>query len=253
MSINWDVKDKSVIITGGAGGIGYGMATAFAKQGANLLLVDINDDALANAKATLSEYSKVETLNLDISDTTNDKTIIETTVKKYGKLDILINNAHVSHQKMFNELDDSDFDLSFNTSFNPTRHLMQFAYPYLKDTKGCVINFASGAGLVGQPTQAAYAAAKEAIRGLSRTVANEWAAEGIRVNLISPIAETEGVKKWSKAAPEQYKQLVESNPMKRLGDPEKDIGSVALFLASDASSYMTGQTLMVDGGDIKLR
>lgn len=253
MSINWDVKDKSVIITGGAGGIGYGMATAFAKQGASLLLVDINDDALANAKVTLSEYSKVETLNLDISDTTNDKTIIETAIKEYGKLDVLINNAHVSHQKMFNELDDADFDLSFNTSFNPTRHLMRFAYPYLKDTKGCVINFASGAGLVGQPTQAAYAAAKEAIRGLSRTVANEWASEGIRVNLISPIAETEGVKKWSKAAPKQYQQLVESNPMKRLGDPEKDIGSVALFLASDASSYMTGQTLMVDGGDIKLR
>ncbi|WP_057824194.1 SDR family NAD(P)-dependent oxidoreductase [Lentilactobacillus sunkii] len=253
MAINWDVKDKSVIITGGAGGIGYGMATAFAKQGANLLLVDVNDDGLNHAKDELSSYTDVEVLNLDIAEKDNDKEIIDTAISKFGKLDVLINNAHVSHQKLFNDLDEDDFNLSFNTSFNPTRHLMKFAYPYLKKTKGTVINFASGAGLVGQPTQAAYAAAKEAIRGLSRTVANEWAPEGIRVNLISPIAETEGVKQWAKADPKQYAQLVASNPMKRLGNPETDIASVALFLASDASSYMTGQTLMVDGGDIKLR
>lgn len=125
--------------------------------------------------------------------------------------------------------------------------------PRIEKSQGSVINFASGAGINGQPTQAAYAAAKEAIRGLSRVAANEWAADNIRVNLISPIAETAGVKAWKQAAPDQYTAMVNKIPLHRLGDPEQDIGAVALFLASDASSYITGQTLMVDGGDIKLR
>ncbi|WP_282803736.1 SDR family NAD(P)-dependent oxidoreductase [Secundilactobacillus kimchicus] len=253
MSINWDVQDKSVIITGGAGGIGLGMATAFVKAGAKVLIVDVNDSALTQTKKDLASFGTIETLKADISSVTVDQEIIETAVSKFGSLDVLINNAHASKQKPFTDLTDDDLALSFNTGLYPTWHLMQFAHPYLKDSKGCVINFASGAGINGQPTQAAYAAAKEAIRGLSRVAANEWASDGIRVNIISPIAETEGVKQWHKAAPEQYDQLVNSIPLHRLGDPETDIGSVALFLASSASSYMTGQTLMVDGGDIKLR
>ncbi|MTV82144.1 SDR family NAD(P)-dependent oxidoreductase [Secundilactobacillus folii] len=253
MAIQWDVQGKSVIITGGAGGIGFGMATAFVKAGAKVLIVDIHDDALKAAANKLAPLGTIKTLNADISSLEMDQQIISTALEAFGKLDVLINNAHASKQKPFVQLTDDDLAMSMNTGFYPTWHLMQLAYPHLKETTGCVINFASGAGLNGQPTQAAYAAAKEAIRGLSRVAANEWAADGIRVNIISPIAETEGVKQWHKAAPEQYDQLVKSIPLHRLGDPETDIGSVALFLASSASSYMTGQTLMVDGGDIKLR
>ena len=199
MSINWDVQDKSVIITGGAGGIGLGMATAFVKAGAKVLIVDVNDFALTQAKKDLDSFGTIETLKADISVVTTDPEIIKTAISKFGGLDALINNAHASKQIPF-----TDLALSFNTGFYPTWHLMQFAHPYLKDSKGCVINFASGAGINGQPTQAAYAAAKEAIRGLSRVVANEWASDGIRVNIISPIAEAEGVKQWRKTAPEQY-------------------------------------------------
>jgi NAD(P)-dependent dehydrogenase (short-subunit alcohol dehydrogenase family) len=253
MTVQWDVQDKSVIITGGAGGIGFGMATAFVKAGAKVLIVDIHDDALQKAEKALSSLGTIKTLNADISSPQKDQEIIQTALDSFGRLDVLINNAHASKQKPFTSLTDDDLALSMNTGFYPTWHLMQLAYPHLKEVKGCVINFASGAGLNGQPTQAAYAAAKEAIRGLSRVAANEWAADGIRVNIISPIAETEGVKQWKQAAPEQYQHLVNSIPLHRLGDPETDIGSVALFLASSASSYMTGQTLMVDGGDIKLR
>lgn len=253
MTVQWDVQDKSVIITGGAGGIGFGMATAFVKAGAKVLIVDINDEALATAAEKLAPLGTIKTLKADIASVATDQAIVKTAVEAFGQLDVLINNAHASKQKPFTSLTDDDLALSFNTGFYPTWHLMQAAYPYLKATTGCVINFASGAGINGQPTQAAYAAAKEAIRGLSRVVANEWAADGIRVNIISPIAETEGVKQWREAAPEQYAQLVNSIPLHRLGDPEADIGAVALFLASSASGYMTGQTLMVDGGDIKLR
>ncbi|WP_203637851.1 SDR family NAD(P)-dependent oxidoreductase [Levilactobacillus wangkuiensis] len=252
MAIQWDVQGKSVIITGGAGGIGLGMATAFVKAGAQVLIVDVNDEHLQAAAEKLAAFGTIETLNVDISTYENDQKIIETALAKFGKLDVLINNAHASRQKPFDQLTDEDFALSFNTSFNPTRHLMQLAHESLKATQGCVINFASGAGIRGQQTQAAYAAAKEAIRGLTRVVAHEWAPDGIRLNIISPIAETEGVKQWHQAAPEQYDHLVNSIPLHRLGDPEQDIGSVALFLASSASAYMTGQTLMVDGGDIQM-
>jgi len=252
MAIQWDVQGKSVIITGGAGGIGLGMATAFVKAGAQVLIVDVNDEHLQAAAKKLAAFGTIETLNVDISTYENDQKIIETAIAKFGKLDVLINNAHASRQKPFDQLTDDDFALSFNTSFNPTRHLMQLAHEPLKATQGCVINFASGAGIRGQQTQAAYAAAKEAIRGLTRVVAHEWAPDGIRLNIISPIAETEGVKQWHQAAPEQYDHLVNSIPLHRLGDPEQDIGAVALFLASSASAYMTGQTLMVDGGDIQM-
>src|SRR5699024_11870489 len=111
--------------------------------------------------------------------------------------------------------------------------------------KGKVINFASGAGMKGQPTQTAYAAAKEAIRGITRVAANEWGPDGININLISPIARTAGVEEWSKNAPEQYDEMINGIPMRRLGEPEEDIGRTAVFLASEDSDYITGQTIMV--------
>ena len=130
---------------------------------------------------------------------------------------------------------------------------MQAAFPYLKETKGNIINFASGAGLNGDPTQAAYAAAKEAIRGITRVAAREWGQYGININLISPIALSPGVEAWSKAQPEYYEAVKNKIPMGRFGDVEKDIGRVAVFLASEDSKYITGQTIMTDGGATMLR
>lgn len=122
MEIQYDFSDKSVIITGGAGGIGYGMATAFIKAGANVLIVDINEDALNKAQAALQTLGsgKVLTLKTDIASKENDQTIIETAVKEFGRLDVLINNAHASHQKPFVQLTDEDLELSLSTGFYPT-------------------------------------------------------------------------------------------------------------------------------------
>src|SRR5699024_8131739 len=144
-------------------------------------------------------------------------------------------------------------DLSFNTGFYPTFYFMQAALPYLKETKGYIINFASGAGLNGDVNQASYVAAKEAIRGISRVAANEFGQYGINVNLISPIANSEGVKQWANENPEYYQSVLSKIPMGRFGEPEEDIGRVAVFLASEDARYITGQTMMVDGGSIKLR
>lgn len=192
-------------------------------------------------------------MNVDIADPENAKVICQRALEAFGRIDVLVNNAHVSRQAKFMETTQDMLDLSFNTGFYPTFYLMQACYEELKKREGSVINFASGAGLTGQVTQSAYAAAKEAIRGLSRTVANEWAEDNINVNMIAPIAYTGGVAKWRENFPDMYDDVVGKIPLGRMGDPETDIGPVAVFLASDDSRFMTGQLLMADGGDIKLR
>lgn len=248
------LKDKIVIITGGAGGIATGMAIALAKEGAILALVDINEEAGKAVEAKIREISPKSMFMVgDLFDVDNLAKIIETVVSKYGKLDVLINNAHASKQKPFEDITQADFDLSFGTGFYPTFYLMKAALPYLKETEGTIINFASGAGLSGQPTQTAYAAAKEAIRAISRVAANEWGKYNININLISPIAKSPGVEKWAEAFPDMYKESLSKIPLGRWGEPEEDIGRVAVFLASEDARYITGQTFMVDGGQIQLR
>ncbi|WP_431030344.1 SDR family NAD(P)-dependent oxidoreductase [Lysinibacillus sp. LZ02] len=248
------LQDKVVIITGGAGGIATGMAMAMAKEGAILALVDINEEAGQKVLAKVHEYSPQSIyFNGDLFDVANLPNIVTTVVEKFGKLDVLVNNAHASTQKPFEELTQEDFDLSFGTGFYPTFYLMKAALPYLKETQGSIINFASGAGLAGQPTQAAYAAAKEAIRGITRVAANEWGKYNININLISPIAKSPGVEAWAKQFPEMYQDSLSRIPLGRWGEPEEDIGRVAVFLASEDARYITGQTIMVDGGSVQLR
>lgn len=247
------LDEKVVIITGGAGGIGAGMAKAMVKEGATVAIVDLNEQAGAATLEELHQFSP-ESIFIPFDLTKHDQlhTIVDQVVEKFGKLDVLVNNAHVSKQVSFMDTTREVLDLSFNTGFYPTFYLMQAAMPHLLKTKGNIINFASGAGIKGHPTQGSYAAAKEAIRGLTRVVANEFGPEGVTVNIISPMAETEGVRKWREAMPEYYEEVLKGVPMRKFGDPEQDIGRVAVFLASDDSKYMTGQTFMVDGGSIML-
>lgn len=247
------LKNKVAIVTGSASGIGKGIALAMAKEGAHVAVVDVNEEKGQETLKEINEITEGMLFIRDISKAEYVKEIVGSVVEKFGKLDILVNNAHASRGALFTDTTQELFDLSFNTGFYPTFRFMQNAYPELKKTQGKVINFASGAGLKGQPTQTSYAAAKEAIRGISRVAANEWGPDGINVNLISPIALTDGVKQWRESAPELYDKMINGIPFRRLGDPEQDIGRVAVFLASDDSDYMTGQTLMVDGGSIKLR
>ncbi|PIC80681.1 oxidoreductase [Sporosarcina sp. P18a] len=248
------LNKKIAMITGGAGGIGLGIATAFVKEGATVAIVDLNKDAGELAIEQLQKISPQSIfLQADLSVQKELPSLVEQVVTTLGKLDILVNNAHASRMKSIEEMTQADLDLSFNTGFYPTFYLMQAALPHLKESKGTVINFASGAGLNGDVNQGSYAAAKEAIRGITRVAANEWGQYGITCNLISPIAKTQGIEQWGQENPESYKAILAKNPLGRLGDPEQDIGRTAVFLASEDASYITGQTMMVDGGSIKLR
>ncbi|NLU83738.1 SDR family oxidoreductase [Rhodococcus sp. HNM0569] len=242
---------KVAVVTGGAGGIGRGIVRAFVKEGARVLVVDINDEA---GRALEAEFDgEARYLGIDISKHENASRIRDAANEAFGPVSVLVNNAHASRQAPLIEVTQEMLDLSFGTGFYPTLWLMQACYEQLKETNGSVINFASGAGIDGLPTQGSYAAAKEAIRAISRVAANEWATDGINVNAISPLALTEGIQAYIAANPEVEEPMLSKTPMHRLGDPEHDIGRVAVFLASDDASYMTGQTLMVDGGSIKLR
>lgn len=245
------LQNKTAIVTGGAGGIGRAITTVFVELGANVLFVDIDEERGRALERELGTQSRF--LPIDISQPSAAAQIRDTAVAAFGSVDILVNNAHASRQAPLVDTTSEMFDLSFNTGFYPTVHLMQACYEELKKAKGSVVNFASGSGLDGMPTQTSYAAAKEAIRGVSRVAANEWAPDGIRVNVVCPFAATEGVLAWQAKYPEQAAASVAKVPLARIGNPETDIAPIVAFLASEESKYMTGQTVMADGGMIQLR
>lgn len=248
------LEGKIAIITGAAGGIGKGIATAYVKEGATVAIIDLNAEAGNQTIKELQEYAP-ESIFIQADLTEHDKLagIVKTIADKFGKIDILVNNAHASRMNSIADTTQQDFDLSFGTGFYPTFYFMQAALPYLKETKGNIINFASGAGINGDVNQVSYAVAKEAIRAATRVAANEFGPFGINVNIIAPIAKSPGLIEWAEENPEYYQGMLAKIPMRRLGELENDIGRVAVFLASEDSAYITGQTIMVDGGSIKLR
>lgn len=255
---------KTVLITGGgravlsdgtAGSIGYGIAMAYAKEGANLVLTGRNLKKLTDAEEELERLYGVKVLAVqaDVSAGSDNaavaKSVVDQAVAEFGGIDILINNAQASASGV--TLADhslEQFDLAIYSGLYATFHYMQACYPYLAKAKGSVINFASGAGLFGNIGQCAYAAAKEGIRGLSRVAANEWAKDGINVNVVCPLAWTAQLEQFQKAYPEVYKANVHTPPAGYFGNPELDIGRVCVQLAHPDFKYMTGETLTLEGG-----
>lgn len=244
------LENKVVVVTGGASGIGGAISRVLVARGAKVIAVDVNAEAGESLKQDLGV--NVRFVLGDVSEKTVATAAVELASTTFGRLDGLVNNAHASRQAMFNDLTEEQWDLSFNTGFRATRQFMAAAYPLLAVNGGSVVNFGSGSAIVGQQTQAAYASAKEAIRGLSRVTANEWAKDNIRVNVVSPMALTAGVKAWSEAFPEMYQDSLAKVPLGRFGDAEADVAPIVAFLLSEDSRYMTGQTLMADGGANKI-
>ena len=245
------MEGKVVLVTGGGQGIGYGVSKAFAAEGANLILTGRTLPKLEKAKAELEEaYGvRVYVVTADGSEETQVKNAVEEGVKSFGRLDTLVNNAQNSASGvLLKDHTKEDFDRAIYSGLYATFFYMKYAYPYLKESRGSVINFASGAGLSGKVGQSSYAAAKEGIRGLSRVAANEWGGDGIRVNVVCPLAMTEGLMQWKEEYPALYEQTIRHIPLRRFGDPQQDIGRVCVFLASDAAAYITGDTLSVQGG-----
>ena len=255
---------KTVLITGGgkatlndgsAGSIGYGIAIAYAKEGANLVITGRNVKKLEEAKKELERLYGIRVLPVqaDISAGSDNAAtaaeVVRKAVEEFGGIDVLINNAQASASGVplaAHTLE--QFDLALYSGLYATFHYMQAAHPYLKEAKGCVINFASGAGFFGHVGQCAYAAAKEGIRGLSRLAAAEWAKEGIHVLTIAPLAWTAQLEKFQQAYPDAFEKNVHTPPAGYFGHPEEDIGRVCVRVAHPDFKYMTGETLTLEGG-----
>ena len=239
------------LITGGGKGIGYGLAEAFAEQGSNLVITGRTESRLIAAQQKLEQQYGVEVLPIvaDGADEEAIKMVVKRTIEKFGKLNTLVNNAQVSKSGTpLVEHTREDFDLAIYSGLYAAFFYMRECFPYLKESRGSVINFASGAGLFGKLGQSSYAAAKEGIRGMSRVAAAEWGPDGVRVNVICPLAMTESLQQWKENYPELFQKTIQGIPLGRFADPKQDIGRVAAFLASDDASYVTGETITLQGG-----
>lgn len=255
---------KTVIITGGGrsvlddgrcGSIGYGIATAYAKEGANIVITGRNVQKLEDAKAELEEKYGVKVLAVqaDVSAGADNEAVVANVVKQavdtFGGIQVLINNAQASASGVsIADHTTEQFNLALYSGLYAVFYYMKACYPYLKESKGSVINFASGAGLFGNYGQCAYAAAKEGIRGLSRVAATEWGPDGINVNIVCPLAWTAQLDKFEKAYPEAFKANVKMPPMGHYADPETEIGRVCVQLANPDFKYLSGETLTLEGG-----
>lgn len=245
----------AVLSNGRCGSIGYGIATAYAKEGANLVITGRNLQKLESAKEELEHLYgiKVLVLQADVNANADNenvvKNVIDTTIETFGRIDVLINNAQASASGVtLAEHTTDQFNLALYSGLYAVFYYMKACYPYLKETKGSVINFASGAGLFGNFGQCAYAAAKEGIRGLSRVAATEWAKDGINVNIVCPLAWTAQLEQFKNAYPDAFEKNVHTPPAGHFGDPEDEIGRVCVQLASPDFKYMTGETLTLEGG-----
>lgn len=258
------LKGKTAIITGAGravlsdgrcGSIGYGIATAYAKEGANLVITGRNVKKLEDAKEELERLYGITVLivQADVNAGADNEAVVANVVKKtmdtFGRIDVLINNAQASASGVpLADHTTEQFDLALYSGLYAAFYYMKACYPHLKETKGTVINFASGAGLFGNFGQCAYAAAKEGIRGLTRVAATEWAKDGINVNIICPLAWTAQLEQFEKAYPNAFKENVKMPPAGHYGDSELEIGRVCVQLASEDFKYLTGETLTLEGG-----
>lgn len=246
---------RAVLSDGGCGSIGYGIATAYAKEGADLVITGRNVKKLDDAKEELERLYGIKVLPVaaDISAGQDNEEIVANVVKKtmdeFGRIDVLINNAQASASGVaLADHTKEQFDLAVYSGLYAAFYYMKACYPHLKETKGSVINFASGAGLFGNFGQCAYAAAKEGIRGLSRVAATEWAKDGINVNIICPLAWTAQLEQFKNAYPDAFEKNVHTPPMGHFADAEKEIGRVCVQLASEDFKYMSGETITLEGG-----
>jgi 3-oxoacyl-[acyl-carrier protein] reductase len=245
--LNLRSDGKIAIVTGASRGIGRGIAVALAEAGATVICAARDLAKLEAAVAEITEAGgKACARVVDVASRESIEALVASTVAEYGRIDVLVNNAGITRDNLLLRMKPADWDDVIKTNltsvFISTQAVMK---PMLKQRAGSIINIGSVVGLTGNAGQANYAAAKAGLIGFSKSVAREVASRGIRVNVVSPgFIDTD----MTHAMPEAARAaLLQSVPLGRTGKPE-DIAGLVVYLASDASAYVTGQTLSVDGG-----
>ncbi len=250
--MNGRLTGRSAIVTGAALGIGRGIARAFAREGAAVLVADVDESAgRACVQQLRDEYgARAEFTRTDVGVKAEVLEMVEAARSRFGTVDVLVNNAWAgSGMKRVEHKSDEDFERSLRIGVMAALWSMQAVFPLMRERRqGRIINLSSLNGVNAHMGTVDYNAAKEALRALTRTAAREWAPHQICCNVICPGARTEAFDRFAAHSPENARAIVAANPMGRLGDPETDIGPVAVFLAGDDCRYVTGNTLFVDGG-----
>lgn len=241
------LKDKVTLITGGARGIGRDIALLFAKEGSHIVVCDVNMqeaektclDIQAQGRSTLA-------LSVDVSDYAKVEEAVNKILDKFKRLDILVNNAGITKDNLLLRMSEVEWDAVINVNLKGTFNCTKAASKVMvKQREGRIINIASIIGIIGNPGQANYSASKAGIIALTKTTAKELASRNINVNAVAPgFIQTEMTAKLSQ---DLRNKMLSAIPLARFGSPS-DVANICLFLASEESSYITGQTIIVDGG-----
>ncbi len=241
-----NLEGKVAIVTGASRGLGRAIAEHFARAGADLV-VNYNSTPCQDLVDYVAQQGrKAIAVQADVSKVADCDRLVDEAIKNFGKLDILVNNAGITRDTLLMRMDEEAWDSVINTNLKSAYATSKAACrPMMKARSGVILNISSVSGLMGQAGQANYAASKAGLIGLTKTLARELASRGIRVNAIAPGFIGSDM---TEALDEKIKDQVTSQiPMGRFGEPE-DIANAALYLASDMGKYVTGATLVVDGG-----
>ena len=248
---NGALQGKVAIVTGAGQGLGRGIATVLAARGASVVLNGRTASKLEGVAAEIRAASGTCTTSPgDVGVRADVERLVQTAVDQFGGVDILVNNAQASTPDVsVLGVTDEDLEMTFRSGAVGSLYAMQACHPHMKARGGgCVVNFGSSTALAGDPGFAAYVMTKEAIRGLSRIAAKEWGRDGIRVNVICPAAMSPSAEDFAERDPARFQRVLRSIALGRFGDPVADIGRAVAALVSDDLSYLTGATLMLDGG-----
>ncbi|HCQ5549431.1 TPA: SDR family oxidoreductase [Clostridioides difficile] len=242
------MKKKTVLITGGARGIGKAMSKTFAKEGYNVLVnFNKSENEAKELYTRLNEENfSIKLFKADVSNREDVENMVDYCIKEFGGLDVLVNNAGISQDKLFTDITDVDWDNMMNINLKGSFYCSQVALKYMiSEKKGNIINISSIWGISGASCEVHYSITKAGIIGMTKALAKEVGPSNIRVNSIAPgVINTDMLSGYNE---EDIDILVEETPLMRLGTPE-DIANCAIFLASDKSNFITGQVISPNGG-----
>lgn len=242
-----ELEGKVALVTGGAQGIGRAIGLLLAQKGATIVISDIN---LSKAEETVQEIQSLGreamAFQVDVANFSEVEKMVDAIVERFSRIDILVNNAGITRDKLILRMSEEDWDSVIRINLKGTFNCTKAALKYMsRQRSGKIVNIASVSGMMGNPGQANYSASKAGVIGFTKTIAREFAQRGINVNAIAPgYIQTPMTDVLPEKVKEELKRLI---PMERLGQPE-DVAQAVLFLVSEASSYITGQVLNVNGG-----